>query len=184
MWADERSRADRVLVHVLVLALAACGGAAAPPDPHEHPAVDAGQDADEEPAADGEAEAAFEGCPDSVPPFALGMQARVVEGSIHASVIEASPAPPMRYLNDWTVELSDAQGNALEDVRIESARPFMPVHGHDGNLQPKVRALSEPGRFSVADLNLFMRGPWEIQLRLHAESAGDGYVVFDVCVAE
>ena len=165
----------------LLVGLTACGG-----DAPAAEMADAGvdEDAGEEVAADGEVEAQFEGCPDSVPPFALGMQARVVEGRIHAKLVTASPAPPMRYLNDWTVALTDADGEALEDVRIESARPFMPVHGHDGNLEPTLRAASDPGTFSIADLNLFMRGPWEIQLRVHSDSAGDGYVVFDVCVAE
>ena len=169
---------------MLVLALfasAACGG----DGPVEQRPHDAGTAADaaEDESPEGE-EAAFQGCPDSLPAFALGMQARVVEGGIQARLVAASPAPPLRYLNDWTVEFADAEGNALEDVRIESARPFMPLHGHDGNLQPKLRGLSAAGQFSIADLNLFMRGPWEIQLRVHSESAGDGYVVFDVCVAE
>ena len=182
MLAADRSRCPGSCWLVLAVLLA-CGGDEPREAGHVHDAGAEHEDAGHT-ETDGEAEAEYQGCPADLPDFELGMRARVLEGSIQASVVEASPAPPMRYLNDWTVELTDAEGNALEDVRIESARPFMPVHGHDGNLEPKVRGLSQAGRFAIADLNLFMRGPWEVQLRLRSASAGDGYVVFDVCIPE
>jgi hypothetical protein len=129
-------------------------------------------------------EAAFMGCPDTTPAFSLGMQAKGRDGHIVAALIEASNAPPLRFLNDWTIELRDAAGTPLSDVSIKSARPFMPVHGHDGNVQPTVKPLAAPGRFAIDSLNFNMRGPWEIQLSLHAPSVGDDYVVFQICVAE
>ncbi|HTU61828.1 MAG TPA: hypothetical protein VMF89_25400, partial [Polyangiales bacterium] len=115
--------------------------------------------------------------------FALGMQAEGELGHITGTLIDASKKPPLRYINDWTVEFVDGAGQPIEDVAIRMARPFMPVHGHDGNLAPKVRMV-QPGRFEVDDLNLHMRGPWEIQFQLRSASAGDDYVVFHVCVEE
>jgi hypothetical protein len=149
---------------------------ASPDSASAAPDVDAGEHAGEE--------AEFMGCPETTPSFALGMQAKGREGHITAALIEASNAPPLRFLNDWTVELRDASGAPLTDARIRSARPFMPVHGHDGNVQPSVRALAMPGRFAIDSLNFIMRGVWEVQLSLQAPSVGDDYVVFEICVAE
>ncbi|MDB4988005.1 MAG: hypothetical protein JWN04_3183, partial [Myxococcaceae bacterium] len=82
----------------------------------------------------------FEGCPDSVPAFALDMQATGEQGHINATLLAASNVPPLRYLNSWTVAFS-AQGAPLSDVVLTKARPFMPVHGHDGIVQPMVESL-------------------------------------------
>lgn len=162
----------------LLLLLAACGG-----DDTEAPARDAAVDAADAPEQDAE-EAAFVGCPDTTPPFTLGLTAQGKQGKLAAKLISASRVPPLRYLNDWTVELTDAAGEPLADATIRSARPFMPVHGHDGNVQPVVKPLSQPGRFAVNGLNFNMRGPWEVQLGLRSPSAGDDDVVFEICVAE
>jgi hypothetical protein len=170
---ETRFRALRVSVAValglIVLAAAACG------DSVNRTGSDAG--------AQSEHESTFEGCPESTPPFALGMQTAGELGRITGTLIDASNAPPLRYLNDWTVEFVDGEGQPIEDVSIRRARPFMPVHGHDGNVQPSVRQ-ERPGRFTVDGLNLNMRGPWEIQFQLRSPSAGDDYVVFHVCVEE
>jgi hypothetical protein len=60
----------------------------------------------------------------------------------------------------------------------------MPVHGHDGRVQPKLTALEAPGQFEVDRLNFTMRGPWEVRFWLRAESGAEDLVVFDVCVAK
>jgi hypothetical protein len=161
----------------LSLAASSCGD-----DPaHEHD--DAGDGADAGEQHEHEEDTEFEGCPESTPEFELGMEAEGMQGHITGTLLEASSVPPLRYLNDWQVEFVDSQGNALEDVSIRSARPFMPVHGHDGNVKPVVRAEGE-GRFSVTGLNLNMRGPWEVQFQLRSATAGDDYVVFHICVQE
>jgi len=126
----------------------------------------------------------FRGCPESAPPFTLGMQASGNQGHLRATLVAASNVPPLRYLNDWTVDVQSASGAPLTDVQLTNARPFMPVHGHDGIVKPTVQRLAEPGRFSVRGFNLNMRGPWEIQLTAGSASAGDDYIVFHICVAE
>lgn len=126
----------------------------------------------------------YEGCPESTPEFALGMRALGENKRFLAELITATPAPPMRYLNDWTLRFLDAATESLlSDVAVTEARPFMPVHGHDGNVLPKVSRL-ESGEFRVVGLNLNMRGPWEIQLHVSSEAGGTDYIVFHVCVSE
>jgi hypothetical protein len=160
----------------LLLLLGACGDSAPEKVPADETS-DAGQDtADEE-------DAEFEGCPDSTPEFALGMQAEGMLGHITGKLISASNVPPLRYLNDWEVAFVDADGAPIEDVSIRSVRPFMPVHGHDGNVKPVVHP-KQAGRFSITGFNLNMRGPWEIQFQLLSATAGDDYVVFQICIRE
>lgn len=165
----------RAWVSVGALLLFACGSDEA----NETSARDAAVE-----AAVPDDETEFVGCPDTLSAFELGMEAAGAQGKLKAKLISASPAPPLRYLNDWTVELLDASGAPLEDATIRSARPFMPVHGHDGNVQPVVTPLNERGRFAVNGLNFNMRGPWQVQLSLRSPSAGDDDVVFEICVAE
>jgi hypothetical protein len=156
--------------------LSACGADLPPkaPPAHEHDqSASVGHD-EEEPAE-------FEGCPEDTPSFEPGMTSN---GSrIRASLLSASKTPPERYLNDWVVELVDESGARLTDAQVERARPFMPIHGHDGNIQPVIR-LREPGVFALDRLNFNMRGPWEVQLGLKSPSAGEDDVVFRICVEE
>jgi hypothetical protein len=156
---------------VACLALAACGEDPAPSHDDAH---DAGADASFAPVR----------CGDDVPAFALPMAAMGAEQKLSAAVLAATPAPPEKYLNDWTLELRDAQGKPVSDAEITMARPFMPAHGHDGTFAPTVEAGDAPGQFVVNDLNLWMRGPWEIQLRVTSPTLGDDYIVFQVCVEE
>jgi hypothetical protein len=135
---------------------------------------------------DGGADAAeFEGCPESTPVFEVGMSTPGRAGRIMAVLRDASDLPPARYFNDWTLAFTDAAGAPLEDVDVVKARAYMRVHDQYGLPDPSVaRRAVEPAAFDFKRLNLFMRGPWEVQLSLRSESAGEDDVVVDVCVDE
>jgi hypothetical protein len=155
---------------ICLLAAPACGDDddAEPMDHENHPPVDGSFP--ETP------------CPEETPEFRIDLEASGEEGAIDARLVDADYLPPRKGHNDWEVEFVDSDGAALDDVELVKALPFMPVHGHDGNHEPKVEALDEPGRFAVDELNLWMTGPWQVQLTVSSESAGDDYIVFDVCV--
>jgi hypothetical protein len=122
-------------------------------------------------------------CPEDTPEFAIDMKAMGRDHHIVGRLVDATPAPPLIYNNDWVVAFEDAAGSPIEDVEITMARPFMPVHGHDGFYTPIVTPVDgEPGQFKVDRLNLWMRGPWLIQLTVSSESAGDDYIEFQVCI--
>jgi hypothetical protein len=57
----------------------------------------------------------------------------------------------------------------------------MPAHRHTGIKPTRVEALDD-GRFDVADINMWMSGPWEVQLTVDSESEGSDFIVFDVCI--
>jgi hypothetical protein len=124
----------------------------------------------------------FKGCPDGIPNVAPGLQ---TTGELLAvKVVAAMPAEPERYINRWSVELSSLSGSPDPDAEIVRGQTFMPVHGHDGRVEPRMTALSEPAQFQVDGLNFTMRGPWEVRFWLRSGSGDDDYVVFDVCVAK
>ena len=144
-----------------------------------------GEDAHGTRHSDGGAEAEFEGCPDTIPHFSLGMSTPSGDGSVKAVLLAASHVPPARYLNDWTVELTDAGEKPISDAMLQRARAFMPVHGHYGLPDPRLkRHEDEPAVFDIDALNLFMRGPWQIKLDVSSPEGGDVELVFEVCVEE
>jgi hypothetical protein len=129
--------------------------------------------------------AEFEGCPQETPRFEPGMTTLSAEGRIAVVLQDASGIPPVRYFNDWTLAFTDAEGAPLEDLEVLRARAYMRVHNHYGTPDPRVvRQDDDPSVFELERINLFMRGPWEVQLTLRSESAGEDDVVVHVCVEE
>jgi hypothetical protein len=100
------------------------------------------------------------------------------------SLISATPAEPERYGNDWSVAVRMRDGSPAPGAQILRGQTFMPIHGHDGRVEPALEALATPGDFQVNHLHFSMRGPWEVRLWLRASSVQEDYVVFHVCVAK
>lgn len=142
-------------------------------------------------------------CPDDIPEFfagpTTGIEAIGENGEVMARLIGADRVPPRKFLNTWTVELMDADGSPLQDVEIVKACAFMPVHGHGLPPLKGIKALEEPGRFDLTQLNFTMRGPWEVQLAVstgdEAEgtsrgtdcdpgTSGNDYLAFEICVLD
>lgn len=129
--------------------------------------------------------AEFEGCPDTIPSFALGMSTASKDGSIQAALLQASPAPPARFFNDWQIAFKTADDAPAADVVLQRARAFMPVHGHYGTPDPRLTQHgADPSVFDVDKLNLFMRGPWQVILMLSTPQTGPTELIFEVCVEE
>ena len=134
--------------------------------------------ADPEPTAPGmttspEAEAEAARCPVDTPVFSAAPDSGLLvlgnRNIVQGRIVQAEPAQPERFENDWTVQFSDAAGAPLDDLTIANACAFMPVHGHGG--VPKEVVKSGPATFTLTGLNLFMRGPWEVQLAVSSVSA-------------
>lgn len=124
----------------------------------------------------------FKGCPADIPAFAPGLLARGQK--LRLELLAAQPAEPERYANDWDVELSTLEGAPAADASIVRGQTFMPVHGHDGRVEPEITALPAPGHAHVARLTFTMRGPWEVRFWLRDALAQDDYAVFKVCVSQ
>jgi photosystem II stability/assembly factor-like uncharacterized protein len=129
-----------------------------------------------------EADAAvFVACPDSIPELEPGVAFTGRDGKIRVEILGASPMPARKYRNDWTIAFTDANGDPLDDVEITRFEAYMPVHEHFSRPPVEVELLDEPGELD-ATVHFIMRGPWEVQIEASSASAGDDYVVLDVCV--
>jgi hypothetical protein len=120
-------------------------------------------------------------CPAETPTFEPGLSASGDKG-LTAKLVSADPENPHKYENAWVLDFVDAQGAPLEDIEIDEAETFMPVHRHGGGLTPVPTKLSEPGRVRVEKLNFTMAGPWEVILNVSSAKAGSDTIVFNVCV--
>jgi len=118
----------------------------------------------------------FKGCPAGLPEFMPGLE---VDNARHKiTLVAAQPTEPERYENDWVVELSPPEAVLLR------GQTFMPIHGHDGRVEPAVEPLSSPGQFALERLNFTMRGPWEVRLWVSSAGATEQLLVLNVCVAK
>jgi hypothetical protein len=113
--------------------------------------------------------------------FVLPLTKQSLDQGLSATLVEASPSPPARGNNTWLIELSDADGNPVEDLTLK-ARLFMPQHRH-GTSPTQVRATEVPGEYEVDRMNFIMGGVWEV--RLYADTlAADREVFFYVSVPD
>jgi hypothetical protein len=122
-------------------------------------------------------------CPDDRPELRRGLEAIGEDGLIRARVVDADAIPPRLRLNDWTVLFLNESGQPLLDAEITMAEPFMrvPGHLHNGIYPPRITKLEEPGTFLIADLNLWMYGPWDIDISVSSESVGDDFISIPTC---
>ncbi len=116
--------------------------------------------------------------------FAVGLS----RSGAHVTVefMEASPAPPDRGENTWTVKVTDAGGQGLTDAELEVV-PWMPDHGHGSSVIVEVQAMQTPGEYQLQPIDLFMAGLWEVRLNFTLPGEAEGetiedQVVFAFCV--
>jgi len=77
----------------------------------------------------------------------------------------SSPLPKYTDVYDWTLQVFDGEGNPLTGLAME-AEPTMPEHGH-GTFPLVTDAVEEPsGVYTLPQLDLFMAGVWEVEIRV------------------
>jgi hypothetical protein len=63
------------------------------------------------------------------------------------------------------------------------ADPYMPVHKHGASTVPAITAAGA-GQFSVAKIDFFMGGYWQLYLDLTPPGAAADQVTFDLCIPD
>lgn len=127
-----------------------------------------------------EAGADYVPCDPKLPPLEVGSE--VVGKVLTLKVVGVTPLPLLKGTSNWEVELRSNQGELVTDLAVTRAWTYMVVHAHTGNFEPKFTALEEPGHYAFKGFNFTMRGPWQVRFDLSSETAGDDFLVFDVCV--
>jgi hypothetical protein len=113
--------------------------------------------------------------------YSAGLSVDGDEGVITASLMDASPAPPARYVNDWTLAFSATGAQDLEGMEVEIT-PWMPDHGH-GTAAPITIEDLGGGEFTASGIDLFMVGYWEVHIDLTAaDESWSDRATFAFCV--
>ena len=111
--------------------------------------------------------------------FFAGMQKPGVNGKMMFTLVEATPAPPARGDNTWTIQLTSAGAAAPITGASMLVTPFMPDHTHTPVTDPGT-AMPEAGKYS-APVNMWMPGLWRTTIEVQAGADADK-AVFVFCV--
>ncbi len=113
--------------------------------------------------------------------FSAGMSAMADDG-VQVVLVSALPAPPVRFDNEWSVQILDAQGEALDVTELQ-VEPFMPDHGHGTPEPPMPVAGQELGDWEMGPFDLWMPGIWEVRFAIvHAGTTS--IAVLTLCIEE
>ena len=96
------------------------------------------------------------------------------------AIIDATPAPPDKGENSWTLRVTDASGAPVKTA-VVNVRPMMPAHGH-GTAPTEFRAdTAGDGTYTVGPMNLFMPGHWQSHVTVEFEDKNE-MAMFDFCL--
>lgn len=99
-----------------------------------------------------------------------GMQHTGIAGRFTVRLVSATPAPPLRFDNRWTVEVLDAAAHPVDGATL-TVVPFMPDHGH-GTTRVTVSPLGG-GQYALDGLNLYMGGLWRVTIGVATADQSD-----------
>lgn len=114
--------------------------------------------------------------------YSAGLEVMSDKGLVRATLMDATPAPPARYINNWNLQFEMTGDGSLVDVDI-LVLPFMPDHEH-GSATPIIQGAGEAlGSVDFADIDLFMVGYWDVHFDLTAaDGSWSDRVSFGFCV--
>jgi hypothetical protein len=99
-----------------------------------------------------------------------------VTSESHAYRIEvynAGSPTPVRGENRMLFVITSALSGAPAVGLDLDVVPWMPVMGHGTSTRPVVEAGDAPGRYVVAEVNLFMPGLWELRTTITGQGTTD-----------
>jgi hypothetical protein len=115
--------------------------------------------------------------------FVVGLEKVGTAGALDFKMMSATPAPPARGDNTWTVQvaaMSSGVVGAPVDGAMLQVTPFMPAHQHGTPIQVTITADAN-GMYTLAPVNLWMPGVWETTIRATTTSSSDS-AVYRFCI--
>ncbi|HET6149460.1 MAG TPA: FixH family protein [Polyangia bacterium] len=112
-------------------------------------------------------------------PFRQGMQVtsrngtyllKVLKNTFQDPTLQVLTIDPAKGVDVWTIEIDAAATGAPLDGMSIAVKPFMPDHNH-GTTAVGITAAGA-GTYTIAPLNLYMAGYWEITFNL-TDISGD-----------
>jgi hypothetical protein len=113
--------------------------------------------------------------------YAVGLTQSAMDGKVTISFADADPAPPAKGLNKLTIDVTDDAGQPIDGATI-AVKSCMPLHGHCSTITPTITAGSQPGRYVIDQVELFMPGLWEIALTVTPSGGAADPVSVSFCI--
>lgn len=98
-----------------------------------------------------------------------------LDGATYNVALSASPGPPDKGDNVWTMTITE--GGAPAAGLVVEVEPFMAEHGHGTNPATYAATEGEPGVYESEVMDLFMGGLWDMTVH-----AGDDSVTWQFCL--
>jgi hypothetical protein len=118
--------------------------------------------------------------------FVVGLH-RVGDNGLYDFTIRSFvPAPPGRYLNEWTMSIMSTASPAapLASSEVLAMTPYMPKHGHGAGVDVEISPMPTAGEFKFSTINLHMPGIWEVTVEVDPGADNYDKVVFKPCIPE
>ncbi len=112
--------------------------------------------------------------------FVAGMTKVGSQNEVTFKLMSSTPAPPARGDNTWEIDLVD-QGGAPITGAAMVVTPFMPDHNHGTSIKAVVTEPT-PGHYTIAPVNLWMPGFWQITVKATPTGGVADAVVFNFCI--
>ena len=107
--------------------------------------------------------------------YVAGLEKSGAKGWVTVKLVVSDPIPQDTGFYTWTVEVHTTEGEPLTGAEV-IAKPTMPDHEH-GTYPPTTTGKDEGGgRYRLEEMNLFMPGVWQIEIRVNSEADDDTVV--------
>lgn len=101
-------------------------------------------------------------------------------GLLKFVLVSASPAPPVRGINSWTLKLLDASGTPVTNATFPTIKLWMPYMRHGSSIIPTVKSNGD-GTYQITELDLIMAGVWQFTFTAQSASIKDT-AMYTFCV--
>lgn len=118
--------------------------------------------------------------------FVIGLSKTGTNGLFTFTLTSFTPAPPARFLNEWTMSITSTAAGAAPLAATETLAmtPYMPKHGHGAGVDVEIAPMPTAGEFKFSQINLHMPDLWEVTVEVDPETPSYDKVVFKPCIAE
>jgi hypothetical protein len=104
--------------------------------------------------------------------YAAGLSKPGLNGALLFRLEQSEPGPPAKGNNTFRLSVASVSGEAVTgDLSIKLK---MPDHGHESPTVPVITFDAESASYTVAPVNLFMAGVWQITISAYEAAADAG----------
>ncbi|TMQ05890.1 MAG: hypothetical protein E6J90_47710 [Deltaproteobacteria bacterium] len=115
--------------------------------------------------------------------YVAGLERKGVNDVYDFKLMSATPAPPMRDLNTWVIQINWEATGAPVTAASLVVSPFNPDHQlGPGAHTPQIQELPTPGQYQISDINTPIPGYWEITIDAMTPDKVEDTVVYKFCI--